>query len=162
VRRILIFGNSGSGKTTLARALAAEHRIPHLDLDALAWREPGVRKALGESVAQIEAFAAAQPEWVVEGCYGDLLEVAVQYCTEVRFLDPGVDACVAHCRARPFEPEKYPSREAQDAMLEFLIGWVREYDTRTDEYSRARHRAVFDAFDGRKVYVGPEGAAEGR
>jgi hypothetical protein len=156
VRRILIFGNSGSGKTTLARALAAEHGIPHLDLDALAWREPGVRKALAESAAEIDAFAATHAEWVVEGCYGDLLELVAPHCTEMRFLDPGVEACVAHCRARPWEPEKYPSPEAQDAMLEFLIGWVREYDSRTDEYSRMRHRAIFDAFEGRKVYVGAD------
>ncbi len=148
--RILIFGNSGSGKTTMARALAARDGLPHLDLDSLAWASPAVRRPAEESAAEIRAFMESNPAWVMEGCYGGLLEVALPHATEVRFLNPGVEACVAHCRARPWEPEKYESRQAQDAMLEFLLGWVREYDTRDDEYSLARHRALFDAFPGRK------------
>ena len=148
--RILIFGNSGSGKTTLACALAERDGLAHLDLDALAWSEPRVRRPFAESAAEIEAWIAAHPDWVVEGCYGDLLEVAVPHATEIRFLNPGTEACVAHCRARPWEPEKYPTPEAQDAVVPFLLEWVREYETRTDEYSLARHRALFDAFPGPK------------
>jgi adenylate kinase family enzyme len=148
--RILIFGNSGSGKTTMARALARERGLPHLDLDSLAWAEAAVRRPLAESVALIEGFVARHPEWVIEGCYGDLLEVVLPHCTELRFLNPGVEACIANCRARPWEPEKYASKEEQDANLAFLLDWVREYDTRDDEYSLARHRRIFDSFPGRK------------
>ena len=35
--RALVFGNSGSGKSTYARALAARHGLPHLDLDSVVW-----------------------------------------------------------------------------------------------------------------------------
>jgi len=137
----------------MARALVAELGIPHLDLDSLAWSTPGVRKPLDESAAAIRAFVAANPDWVIEGCYGDLLEVAMPAATEVRFLNPGAEACVANCRARPWEPEKYPTRAAQDAMLELLIEWVRDYETRTDEYSVARHRELYQRFSGRKVEI---------
>jgi hypothetical protein len=34
--------------------------------------------------------------------------------------------------------------------LEFLIAWIREYETRTDEYSLRRHRLLFESFDGPK------------
>lgn len=149
-QRILLFGNSGSGKTTLARALVREHGLAHLDLDSLAWDAPGVRKPPAESAAAIRAFLEAHPAWVVEGCYGDLLEVVVPFCGELRFLNPGVEACVANCRARPWEPGKYPTKEAQDAMLEFLLRWVRDYETRADEYSLARHREIFERFGGPK------------
>ncbi len=150
MRRILIFGNSGSGKTTMARALAREHGLAHLDLDSLAWDSPGVRRSVDESGRAIREFVSAYPEWVIEGCYGDLLEQALPFATEVRFLNPGVEACISNCRARPWEPEKYPSREAQDQMLDFLLGWVREYESRADEYSLARHREIFESFSGPK------------
>lgn len=151
MQRIVIFGNSGSGKTTMARTLARELGLAHLDLDSLAWDSPGVRRPPEESARAIHDFVGAHPGWVVEGCYGDLLEQVVPAATELRFLNPGVEACVANCRARPWEPEKYPSREAQDEKLEFLLGWVREYDTRTDEYSLARHRRIFESFTGPKT-----------
>ena len=148
--RILIFGNSGSGKTTMARALAEEHGLAHLDLDSLAWESPGIRLSAEESGSRILAFVEGNDEWVIEGCYGDLLEVAAPHAGELRFLNPGVEACIANCRARPWEPEKYPSAEEQDARLEFLLDWVRQYETRTDEYSLATHRRIYDRFSGPK------------
>jgi hypothetical protein len=35
-------------------------------------------------------------------------------------------------------------------MLDFLLDWVREYPMRSDEYSLARHREIFDRFPGPK------------
>ncbi len=35
-------------------------------------------------------------------------------------------------------------------MLEDLINWVREYEQREDEYGLARHRAIYDNFQGTK------------
>ena len=56
-----------------------------------------------------------------------------------------------NARARPWEPHKYASREEQDASLEFLLGWIRDYATRDDVFSLAAHRALFDAFAGDKI-----------
>jgi hypothetical protein len=165
--RIVVFGNSGSGKTTLARVLTSQYGLAHLDLDSLAWDSSGVqvqtmtlddwvafvprRRSLTESASTIRGFIHEHSEWVIEGCYGDLLEQVLPYASEVRFLNPGVEACIANCRARPWEPEKYPSKEAQDQKLDFLLDWVREYESRADEYSLARHRELFEGFRGPKV-----------
>ena len=151
--RVLIFGNSGSGKTTLAQALASEHGLAYLALDRLAWSVPAVRKPLEQSVAEIGSFLNAHDAWVVEGCYGDLLELVLPGATEVRFLNPGIDVCVANCRARPWEPDKYLSKAEQDERLGFLLEWVRAYETRCDEYSLARHRELYDSFPGAKREV---------
>ncbi len=160
--RILILGNSGSGKTTLARELAQQHQLPVLDLDALAWSAPGVRRPLAETAAEMDAFLTENPRWVAEGCYGDLLEMLAPYAREMIFLNPGVDVCVRNCRTRPWEPDKYPSREEQDRMLDYLISWVREYETRNDEFSLARHRAIFHSFAGqRREITNPGGEASG-
>ena len=35
-------------------------------------------------------------------------------------------------------------------MLTHLVQWVREYETREDEYGFKRHRELFDRFQGRK------------
>jgi len=44
-------GNAGSGKSTMAARLSADLRIPHLDLDSLAWQEVAVRRPIDESRA---------------------------------------------------------------------------------------------------------------
>jgi len=148
--RIVIFGNSGSGKSTLARHMERTRGLARLDLDLLAWSTPGRRRPLDDSAAEITAFLDAHAAWVVEGCYGDLVELVVPVCTTLWFLNPGVEACIAHCRTRPWEPEKHATPEAQDGTLAFLIEWVRAYPERDDEYSLSRHRHIFDAFRGVK------------
>lgn len=143
-------GNAGSGKSTMAARLSADLRIPHLDLDSLAWQEVAVRRPVDDSAAMIRQFVGANPAWVVEGCYAGLLGVALPHASELRFLNPGIEACVANCRARPWEPHKYATKGEQDARLEFLLAWVREYDTRDDEYALSAHRRLYDAFAGAK------------
>ncbi|MBK9756529.1 MAG: shikimate kinase [Nannocystis sp.] len=151
--RIIILGNSGSGKSTLARALAATGQAPHLDLDTLAWEptSPPTRRPLQASVAAITRFMDADDSWVVEGCYADLLAAAAGRCTNLVFLNPGVETCLENCRARPWEPHKYPSPEAQDQNLGMLLAWVRDYETRSDEFSLQAHRRLFDRFAGDKL-----------
>jgi adenylate kinase family enzyme len=151
--RIVIFGNSGAGKSTYAKRLSAESGLAHLDLDTLAWlpTTPPQRAPHVESAREIAAFMDAHDAWVIEGCYSDLLAVAAARCTRMVFLNPGVDACIANCRARPWEPHKYASKAAQDANLDFLVDWVRAYATRDDEFSLRAHRALFDGFAGDKV-----------
>ncbi|HEX8793119.1 MAG TPA: hypothetical protein VF765_19380 [Polyangiaceae bacterium] len=150
--RSLILGNSGSGKSTLALRLAATHALPHLDLDTLAWlpTTPPARRPLDESTREIASFLASEDRWAIEGCYADLLAVPMPRCTRLLFLNPGVEACIANARARPWEPQKYESKEAQDANLQMLIGWIRDYDTRDDVFGLKAHRALFDRFTGDK------------
>jgi len=150
---LVIFGNSGSGKSTLALRLANASRVAHLDLDTLAWAPaiPPRRRAVTESAREISAFMAENGHWIIEGCYGDLLAAPVGRCTRLVFLNPGTEACVANARSRPWEPHKYASTEAQDANLEMLIGWIRDYEKRRDVFSLRAHRALFFGFAGEKV-----------
>src|SRR4029450_5589564 len=80
----------------------------------------------------------------------DLIEAALPHCTELRFLNPGIETCVAHCNRRPWEASKFSCAEQQNAMLGQLIQWVKEYETRNDEYGLKRHRQSFDNFSGTK------------
>jgi adenylate kinase family enzyme len=150
--RIVIVGNSGSGKSTVARQLAEVHALPTLDLDTIAW-EPGkiaVARDAGDAAADLRGFCDAHEHWVIEGCYGNLVRVALQRAPALVFLEPGVDACLANCRNRPWEPHKYASREEQEQKLEFLLEWVAEYYSRTGSLSLADHEALFDEYAGRK------------
>ncbi|MGH7670606.1 MAG: shikimate kinase [Gemmatimonadaceae bacterium] len=153
--RIAIVGNSGSGKSTLARRLARARSLPTLELDAVVW-EPGqiaVERARAAVLADLDAFLAGADRWVVEGCYGELIEYVLPKCTELMFLNPGLDRCRSNALRRPWEPHKYDSAAAQDSKLDLLLEWIDAYYTRTDAWSLACHRRVFDTYDGPKTEV---------
>ena len=158
--RTILLGNAGAGKSTMARRLIGNKDVPRLPLDEIAWAlcagfsapAPGgiTRMPLTESLRLLHEFMDSNEHWVMEGCYGDLVEAALPHCTELIFLNPGVETCVAHCLSRPWEPNKFPSAEEQNAMLQTLVAWVREYETRNDEYGLKRHQFIYDHFGGIK------------
>lgn len=150
--RVALLGNSGSGKSTLARWLADRADAALLDLDTVAWepdqvavpRQPDVAKA------DVLAFCHTNSSWVIEGCYASLIGHVLTLSPRLVFLNPGVEACVANCRARPWEPHKYRSKQEQDEKLPLLISWVREYYTRDGDMSLVGHRECFAGFAGLK------------
>lgn len=150
--RIAIVGNSGSGKSTLARWLVERTGATLLDLDSVAW-EPGqvaVQRPEAAAEADVRAFCSASRNWVVEGCYANLVRVALNFKPRLLFLNPGEGRCAANCQSRPWEPHKYPSKEEQDQRLSFLLSWVEEYYTRDGEMSLSAHTGCFRAYAGPK------------
>ncbi|WP_159785250.1 AAA family ATPase [Sodalinema gerasimenkoae] len=147
---VIILGNAGAGKSTLARKLMAEQPAVRLSLDEVAFEGGTERRSLQDSLADVKGFIASHESWIIEGCYADIIELILPDCEELIFLNPGVEVCIAHCRVRPWEPEKFSSHHEQDENLENLIEWVRSYETRTDEYGLRRHRELYESFQGNK------------
>ena len=151
--RVAIVGNSGSGKSTLASQIAAAHSLVSLDLDTVAW-EPGkiaVPRSADAAAAAVIAFCGQHDRWVVEGCYAGLVQQTLEHAPILLFVDPGVEACLANCRNRPWEPHKYASKAEQDEKLEFLLTWVREYSSRDGDLSLSAHQAIFEQYRGPKL-----------
>ena len=93
--RVSILGNSGSGKSTLARTLAELWKSEVLDLDTVAWESGkiAVPRELSLAYGDIDTFigSSATNAWIVEGCYGNLVQHTLQHQPLLIFLDPGVD-----------------------------------------------------------------------
>lgn len=148
--RIILMGNAGAGKTTMAQSILINHPISRLSLDEIAYGETAERRPFAESEADLLNFISTHSAWIMEGVYGDLIQVALPFCTELIFLNPGLETCVAHCLARPWEPTKFKTAAEQDQMLGVLIEWVKAYYTRTDQTGYAFHRQLFETFTGPK------------
>lgn len=168
MQKIIIFGNSGSGKSTLAKKLSAENKLVHLDLDTLAWlpTSPPRRKSITDSAKDIAIFTQKHDNWVIEGCYSDLLELLIIdseldaientgtfRANEIFFLDLPIEVCIKNAGQRPWEPHKYPSKQAQDQNLEMLTNWIKDYDTRTDSFSKKAHQTLYESFEGKKTRI---------
>ena len=154
--KVLIFGNSASGKSSLARHLSLTQNLAHLDLDSVAWQPMSSpdsvpqRNLVSESLVEIQPFLESNNDWVIEGCYGDLIEAVSEYADELVFLNLSLEQCMSNARKRPWEPHKYASKKEQDANLEMLLGWIAEYNQRSDSCSKIEHQRIFDSFSGDK------------
>ena len=155
MKKILIFGNSGSGKSTLAKRLSCKYNLAHLDLDTLAWllSNPPKRKPIEDSSKEINQFIELNKNWVIEGCYTDLLITLIPHCSEIIYMDLSVDKCISNAKARPWEPHKYTSMDEQNQNLNMLIQWISDYPNRSDTFSKDAHIDLFDKFKGKKSKI---------
>lgn len=150
--KTLIIGNTGSGKSAMARHLIGIRDIPWLSLDEIAW-SAGKAGLLEGSLRELKQFIEQHDQWVIEGCHGDLVEAVIPHCTELRFLNPGVEECINRClnKLRRF---KRALEEGEETLLDRIVARIGKYDYRDDGYGRQRHQDLFDSFSGpKKVYT---------
>jgi adenylate kinase family enzyme len=87
--RIVVVGTSGAGKTTLARSIAAQLKVPHIELDAINW-QPGWRDLTRHDPQEFvrRVTEAIQPDaWVLDGNYGTVRHIVWQRATHLVWLD---------------------------------------------------------------------------
>ncbi|MDQ3948863.1 MAG: AAA family ATPase, partial [Gemmatimonadota bacterium] len=73
-------------KSTLAREIAARLGLPVVHLDALYWH-PGWRPTEASDWNRVVAQLVAAPQWVIDGNYGGTLDLRLERCDTVVFLD---------------------------------------------------------------------------
>lgn len=86
IKRIVIVGCAGCGKSTLAVKLGRNLNLPVLHLDTIYWKanwqEEDKNVFLTKQKEMIE-----KPCWILDGNYRDTLEMRLENCDTVIFLD---------------------------------------------------------------------------
>lgn len=85
-RRINVVGTSAVGKSTLATRLAAQLKVPYIELDALHW-EPNWTEAPNEVLRGRVQEAIAGDGWVVDGNYAKVRDLVWARVEAVVWLD---------------------------------------------------------------------------
>jgi adenylate kinase family enzyme len=99
MRRVLIIGAGGAGKTTVARRLAATTGLPLIHLDSLYWRPGWVATPPDEWEATVRELVR-QDAWIMDGNYGGTLDLRLEACDTVVFLDFPRLVCLARVLSR--------------------------------------------------------------
>jgi adenylate kinase family enzyme len=86
MQRIAIVGTTGSGKTTLARRTAELLGVPHVELDAINWRENWTEAPREEMTARVAEIVKSDG-WVIEGGYSFVREMIWSRADTVIWLD---------------------------------------------------------------------------
>ena len=86
MKRIAVVGSSGAGKSTLSRELSRVLNIPVIHLDVHYWR-PGWAETPGEVWKERQKTLLDGESWIVDGNYGNTLDMRLEAADTVIFLD---------------------------------------------------------------------------
>lgn len=93
MQKVLVIGCPGSGKSTFARRLQALTGLPLIYLDRLYWNADKTWVSQETLDARIET-ALAGDRWIIDGNYTRTLELRLQACDTVFFLDYPLELCL--------------------------------------------------------------------
>ena len=122
MKRVMVIGCPGSGKSTFARALHRRTGLPLFHLDRMNWNLNGT--AVDKPVFRARLMdAVRQDAWIIDGNYGSTMEVRLQACDAVFFLDYPVDLClrgVMERRGKPRPDMPWVEVEADPELMKFI------------------------------------------
>jgi adenylate kinase family enzyme len=101
LKRVLVIGSGGSGKTTFAAKLSRLTGLPLVHLDSHYWL-PHWQKRPDEEWAAIVRDLVSRDSWIMDGNYGGSLDLRLEACDTVFFLDFPRLTCMGRALKRQF------------------------------------------------------------
>lgn len=127
IKRLIILGCAGSGKSTLATILGSKLGLPVYHLDRYFW-QPGWVSVSREQFIDIQKDLIERDKWIIDGNYQSTVELRLNACDTVIFLDFPRKTCLRNVLKRRLMYHKKPRPDITEGCeekidLEFLR-WI--------------------------------------
>lgn len=129
MKKIIVIGCPGSGKSTFSKALHDKTGIPLFHLDMMFWNAD--KTTVEKSVFRQRLSNTIQKdEWIIDGNYGATIELRLQACDTVFFLDYPLDVCLEGVKARRGKIRTdMPWVEAENEENKEFIEFIKNYNS---------------------------------
>lgn len=148
MKKIIVIGCPGSGKSTFSKALHSITDIPLCHLDMIFWNSD---KTTVDRAVFLERLSKIiqNDEWIIDGNYESTMELRMQACDTVFFLDYPLDVCLRGIEERKgtarsdmpwIEPEEYDAE---------FIAFIKNFNTQ----SRPKVMELLDRHSDKNIFI---------
>ena len=148
MKKIIVIGCPGSGKSTFSKSLHKITNIPLYHLDMLFWNAD--KTTVGKSVFLDRLLKIIEnSEWIIDGNYGSTMELRMQKCDTVIFLDYPLDVCLDGIKERKGKPRSdMPWIESDEDDAEF-VEFIKNYNSQ----SRPKVIELLKRYSDKDIYI---------
>ncbi len=149
MKKIMVIGCPGSGKSTFSKALHKITNIPLYHLDMMYWNAD--RTTVDKVVFRERLLSTMQNnEWIIDGNYGSTIELRLQACDTVIFLDYSVDVCLNGIIERRGKVRTdMPWIENEDEEDTEFIEFIKNFNSQ----SRPEIIELLDKYSHKDIYI---------
>ena len=148
MKKIIVIGCPGSGKSTFSKSLHKITKIPLYHLDMLFWNED---KTTVEKSIFLERLSTIleKEEWIIDGNYGSTMELRMEKCDTVIFLDYPLEVCLNGIKERKGKPRSdMPWIESDEEDAEF-VDFIKNYNSQ----SRPKVIELLDRYSHKDIII---------
>ena len=149
MKKVIIIGCPGSGKSTFARKLQSVTGLPLHHLDLIYWKSDRtivLREEFLEKLHQI----MAQKQWIIDGNYASTMEMRMQVCDTVIFLDYPPELCLSGAQERKGKTRPdLPWVESNDLDDSEFMEYIRKFH----ELNRPTILSLLEKYSDKEIII---------
>ena len=128
MKKVMVIGCPGSGKSRFSRELHQKTDLPLYHLDMMYWNAD---KTTVEKKIFLERLTDVlkQDAWILDGNYGSTMEMRMEACDTVIFLDYPTGVCLEGIKERRGKPRSdmpWIETEEDEEFVAFIKGYHKE------------------------------------
>ena len=128
MERVIVIGCPGSGKSVFSRKLHKVTGLPLCHLDQLRWNADRTFVPRDVLLERLHPILSSE-RWIIDGNYGSTMELRMQVCDTVIFLDYPAEVCVeGYLNRRGVVRPDMPWVEDPDEIDVEFMEFIRNYN----------------------------------
>ena len=153
MERVIIIGCGGAGKSTLARKLGEKTGLPVVHLDQI-WWEPGNWQHMTREEFDVRLAAELEkPRWILDGNFNRTLEVRLEKCDTVIYLDYPRLVCLKNWIGRVIQNWGHARADMGEGCNEWfdpeMAGWIWNFNKK----NRQRYYSLLNTAEGKQIII---------
>ena len=153
MERIMIIGCGGAGKSTLARKLGEKLGLPVVHLDQIWWAPGNWQHATREDFDTQIMAEMDKPRWILDGNFNRTLELRLERCDTVIYLDMPRLVCLKNWIGRVIKNWGHARADMAPGCNEWfdpeMAGWIWSFN----RDNRKRYYELLDGLKDKQVYI---------
>ena len=153
MERVMIIGCGGSGKSTLARILGEKTGLPVVHLDQIWWAPGNWQHMDREEFDKILKAEVEKPRWVLDGNFNRTLELRLDRCDTVIYLDYSRWVCLVSWLKRVITHWGKARPDMAPGCAEWfdpeMAGWIWNFNRK----NRKRYHELLARQTGKTVHI---------
>lgn len=160
MKKAIIIGCSGAGKSYFARKLQQKTCLPLYHLDMIYWNSDGTTIPKDEFRDKLYRILDTDL-WIIDGNYCSTMELRMERCDTVFFLDYPTEVCLAGILERKGKPRldmawKNPLEDADEEFVNFIKNYNRDIRPKVIELLKKhadKNIIVFNSREDAETYL---------
>ncbi len=149
MKKVMVIGCPGSGKSTFSKKLHTLSGIPLFHLDQLYWNADKTTVDKSVFLGRLSDILQKE-EWIIDGDYRSTMELRLQSCDTLFFLDYPTDVCLDGIRQRcGKERSDLPWTERAGEEDAAFVDFIKNYNT----VNRSEVMALLEKYTHKNIFI---------
>ena len=153
MERVLIIGCGGAGKSTLARKLGEKTGLPVVHLDQIWWSPGNWQHLERPEFDKLLLEEMEKPWWILDGNFNRTLELRLEKCDTVIYLDYPRIICLKNWIGRVIKNWGHARADMAEGCNEWLdpdmVKWIWNFNKK----NRKRYYELLDQAEGKQTII---------